>query len=222
VEVKLSLKDELFNPTINFNISVPDIDPTAETLINRYISTEQEKSRQTMSLLVLNRFSRAADVEYVGTSSSGVTANATEFLSQQLSIWASQISQSINVGVNYRAADAFSKEELEIALSTQLFNDRVTLDGNVGVSDNNQNTSNIVGDFNVEVKASEDGKFRFKAFNKTINNSILNNYNSPYTQGVGVFYREEFDTIGDLVRKFRDKFRKKDDSGATSNVPPVE
>lgn len=222
VEVKLSLKDELFNPAINFNISVPDIDPTAETLINRYISTEQEKSRQTMSLLVLNRFSRAADVEYVGTSSSGVTANATEFLSQQLSIWASQISQSINVGVNYRAADAFSKEELEIALSTQLFNDRVTLDGNVGVSDNNQNTSNIVGDFNVEVKASEDGKFRFKAFNKTINNSILNNYNSPYTQGVGVFYREEFDTIGDLVRKFRDKFRKKDDSGATSNVPPVE
>ncbi|OQA08536.1 MAG: hypothetical protein BWY67_01493 [Bacteroidetes bacterium ADurb.Bin397] len=103
---------------------------------------------------------------------------------------------------------------MEIAVSTQLFNDRVTLDGNVGVSDNNstsQNTSNLVGDFNVEVKVSEDGKFRFRAFNKTINNSVLNNYNSPYTQGVGVFYREEFDTIGELIRKFRDKFRKKDE-----------
>ncbi|MBK9424978.1 MAG: translocation/assembly module TamB domain-containing protein [Bacteroidetes bacterium] len=214
VEVLLSLKDELFNPTIQFQIKVPDIDPTAETLINRYISTDQEKSRQTMSLLVLNRFSRAAEVEYAGTSSSGVSANATEFLSQQLSVWASQISESINVGVNYRAADAFSQEELEIAVSTQLFNDRVTLDGNVGVSDNNntsQNTSNLVGDFNVEVKVSEDGKFRFRAFNKTINNSVLNNYNSPYTQGVGVFYREEFDTIGELIRKFRDKFRQKDE-----------
>ena len=119
------------------------------------------------------------------------------------------------MGVNYRAADAFSQEELEIAVSTQLFNDRVTLDGNVGVSDNNntsQNTSNLVGDFNVEVKVSEDGKFRFRAFNKTINNSVLNNYNSPYTQGVGVIYREDFDTFDEFLQGFKNLLKRKQDS----------
>lgn len=212
VEVHLRLTDELFNPTIKFNIEVPDIDPTAATLIDRYISTEQDKSKQTMSLLVLNRFSPADDVNYQGSSSTGVSANAAELLSQQLSNWASQISDVVAVGVKYRAADAFSQEELEVALSTRLFNDRVSLDGNVGVSgnnNNNQNTSNLVGDFNVEVKVNKDGKLRFKAFNKTINSSILNNYNSPYTQGIGVFYREEFDTVKELLQRYLNKLSKK-------------
>jgi len=133
-----------------------------------------------------------------------------------LSIWASQISDVIDVGVKYRAADAFSEEELELALSTRLFNDRVSVDGNVGVSgsNNNQNTSNLVGDFNVEAKISQDGRFRFKAFNKTINSSILNNYNSPYTQGIGFFYREEFDTVGELFRRYMNKLGRKN--------PPLE
>ncbi|MBL0341967.1 MAG: translocation/assembly module TamB [Bacteroidetes bacterium] len=216
VEVLLSLKDELFNPTIRFDVKVPNVDPIAETQINRYISSEEEKSRQTMSLLVLNRFSKPLDFEYQGvSSSSAVNTNAAELLSQQLSMWASQISNNFNVGVNYRAADAFSQEELDVALSTQLFNDRVSIAGNFGLSDNNQNTSNLIGDFNVEVKLSKDGKLRFKAFNKTINNSVLNNYNSPYTQGIGLFYQEEFNTVGELVKRFRDKFRRKEPS---SNV----
>nr|HMT28684.1 translocation/assembly module TamB domain-containing protein [Bacteroidia bacterium] len=210
VEVELSLKDQLFNPTIRFDIKVPDIDPTSETLINRYISTEEEKSKQTMSLLVLNKFAKPDDVEYQGQSSTGLNANAAEILSQQLSVWASQISDVVNVGVNYRAADAFSQEELEVALSTQLFNDRVSIDGNVGYSENNKNTSSLIGDFNVEVKVSKDGKFRFKAFNKTVNNSIINNYNSPYTQGIGIFYQEEFNTLDELINRFKDKFKKKE------------
>ncbi len=218
VEVKLTLKEDLFNPNIHFDIEVPDIDPTSETLIKRYISTEEEKSKQTMSLLVLNKFAKPADVDYQGTSSTGINANAAEILSQQLSVWASQISDVVNVGVNYRAADAFSAEELEVALSTQLFNERVNIDGNVGYSDNNTSTSNLIGDFNVEVKVSQDGKFRFKAFNKTISNSILNNYNSPYTQGIGIFYQEDFNSAEELIERFRDRFRRKEDPDAVNDA----
>lgn len=163
-----------------------------------------------MSLLVLNKFQKAENVTYQGTSSSGVGANAAELLSQQLSNWVSQISTNVNVGVNYRAADAFSSEEFEVMISTQLLNDRVVIDGNVGVSENNKTTSNLVGDFNAEVKVSKDGRLRFKVYNKTINNNILNNYNSPYTQGLGILYRQEFNTIGELVKKFRERFKKKE------------
>ncbi len=211
VEVSLHLTESLFNPSINFNIGIPDIDPTAEALVSRYISTDEEKRKQTMSLLVLNRFSPAAGIDYQGSSSSGVSANAAELLSQQLSIWASQITNVVNIGVNYRAADAFNKEELEVALSTRFFKDRVTVDSNLGVSDKNRNTSNIVGDFNVEVKVNERGSLRFKAFNKTIDNNFLNNYSSPYTQGIGIFYTQEFNTVGEMFRNLFVKNRKPDD-----------
>lgn len=211
VEVNLHLTESLFNPSINFNISIPDIDPTAEALVSRYISTDEEKRKQTMSLLVLNRFSPAAGIDNQGSSSSGVSANAAELLSQQLSIWASQITDVVNIGVNYRAADAFNKEELEVALSTRFFKDRVTVDSNVGVSDKNRNTSNIVGDFNVEVKVNQRGSLRFKAFNKTIDNNFLNNYSSPYTQGIGLFYTQEFNTVGEMFRNLFIKDKKRED-----------
>ena len=34
---------------------------------------------------------------------------------------------------------------------------------------------------------------------------LLLQLNSPYTQGIGFFYREDFDTIGELWRKYFDK-----------------
>lgn len=221
VEVTLRIREELFNPEISFDINVPDSDPLTDVLISRYINSEQEVSRQTMSLLVLGRFSKSDDVEFVGTSTNSVSANASELLSQQLSVWGSQISDDVDIGFNYRAGDSFSQEELEIMLSTQLFNDRVKIDGNFGYIGNSkvtssENTSDIIGDFNVEVKVSDDGRLRFKAFNRTITNTITNTYNSPYTQGMGILYRQDFDHIRDLFRKHRDADEKKarDQQGA--------
>lgn len=212
--VKIHLAESLMNPAINFNIAIPDVDPTSETLINRFIATDQERRKQSMSLLVLNRFSPAEGVENQGASSSGVGANAAELLSQQLSVWASQISNDFNIGVNYRAGDAFNSEEFEIALSTSLFNDRLLLDGNLGVTDKTQRTSNIIGDFVAEAKISKDGRFRVKAFNKTVDNTLLTKSNSPYTQGLGVSFNREFNTFGELWRNWFGKpIRKEGEEG---------
>ncbi len=146
-------------------------------------------------------------------TSGAVGANAYEFLSQQLSNWASQIDDNINVGINYNPGTSLTQEELELALSTSLFNDYVTLETNVGVAGNNagspQNTSNIVGDFSVDVKARKDGKVRLKAFNRSNNNSLINNLNSQYTQGIGIFYREEFNSLSELRQRWRDKRNRK-------------
>lgn len=220
VDLELHLTDKLFNPSISFDINVQNVDPTIDNQIRRMIDTEEEKYRQAVALLVMRRFT--APSEYRSTVSSGnvVGANAYEMLSNQLSNWASQISNQVNVGVNYRPGDALTSEELEVALSTSILNDRVTIDGNVGYANSSspadQNTSNLVGDFNVEVKASKDGRIRLKAFNRSNNNSLINNINSPYTQGVGVFYREEFNSLRDLGRKYRELFRRKKNAPETS------
>lgn len=135
--------------------------------------------------------------------------NLSEFVSQQLSNWASQLSDKFNIGLNYRPGDALNKDEFDVSVSTELFKNRVAVESNVGVANNSNQTSNIIGDFTVEFKISKDGNLRAKAFNKTNTNNLINNLNSQYTQGIGVFYRKEFNTVSDLVESFRRKRNEK-------------
>ncbi len=204
VECMLILEDKLFNPNISFDIVLPGGDEAMRELIERRITTEQEMNRQVFSLLVLNRFMPATTDQYNTALGYGVGSTSSELLSNQLSNWLSQISSEFDIGVNYRPGDQISSQELELALSTQLFDDRVLIDGNLGVAGNNpaqnQRTSNIIGDVNVEVKITPEGKFRIKAFNRSNTFDIINT-NSPYTQGVGIFYRKEFDNLSELFRR---------------------
>jgi hypothetical protein len=131
-----------------------------------------------------------------------VGQNVGELVSNQLSNWASQLSSTVDIGVNYRPGDALnSKDEFEVSLATELFSSRVSVEGNFGVANGSNQTSNIIGDFNVEFKINKDGNLRARAFNKTNSNNIINNLNSQYTQGIGVFYRREFNKRSELFEK---------------------
>ena len=81
------------------------------------------------------------------------------------------------------------------------------VEGNVGVA-SDQTTSNLVGDFNLEYLVSSDGRLRMRTFNRSNNNNLLN-YNSPYTQGLGIVYREQFDTLHELWQKYMKKKKPK-------------
>jgi hypothetical protein len=209
VETMLILEDKLFNPTISFEILVPGGDENTRELIERVITTEQEMNRQVFSLLVLNRFMPATTDQYNTALGYGVGSTSSELLSNQLSNWLSQISTDFDIGVNYRPGDELSSQEVELALSTQLFDDRVLIDGNFGYAGNEtatgnsaQSASQIIGDVNIEVKITPEGKFRVKAFNRSNTFDIINT-SSPYTQGIGLFYRKEFDDFSDLFRRVR-------------------
>lgn len=223
VETYLILKDKLVNPTITFDIGIPGADEGARDMMERLITTEQEMNRQVFSLLVLNRFMPTTVDQYNTALGYGVGSTSSELLSNQLSNWLSQISSDFDIGINYRPGDEISSQELEVALSTQLFNDRVIIDGNVGVAGQNpaagsQRTSSIIGDVNVEVKITPEGKFRVKAFNRSNTFDILNT-NSPYTQGIGVFYRKEFDNLGEIWRRNRRSF---DEAVFPEEIQPEE
>jgi hypothetical protein len=158
-------------------------------------------NQQAISLLVLGGFS--------STGSSGSNpVNPAAIVSNTLSSMLSQISNDFNIGINYVPGDRVTDEQLEVALSTQLLDDRLIIDGNIDVSGSSassQKTSAIVGDFNIEYKLTPDGRFRVKAFNRSNDLSLYTQY-APYTQGVGIFYRKEFNSIHDFFnRKRKDK-----------------
>ncbi|MEA3317232.1 MAG: translocation/assembly module TamB domain-containing protein, partial [Bacteroidota bacterium] len=219
IECQIFLTENLMNPSINFNIDLPSADEDTKTRLRSAINTQEQMNKQFLALLVINNF--LPDPTYVssdpgaayGTSTLGFgQVTTSELLSNQLSHWLSQISDEWDFGVNYRPGDELSQDQVEVALSTQLLNDRIIINGNVGNSQQNlqTQTSDIVGDFDLEIKLNESGKLRFKAFNRA--NDKLIYKESLYTQGVGFFYREEFNSLKELFRKiFNPKGKKEDE-----------
>ncbi len=212
VECYVVLTGELLNPNIKFEIQIPDLDPDFQRAVFSELDTTNTAmmNQQMISLLVLGTFSfnNAANVS-LQSSYYNVIAN-------QLSSMLSQISDNVDIGLNYKPGDNVSQEEFEVALSTQLFDDRLTIDGNFGMTYDrtDQSASNIVGDVDVGYKLTPDGQWILKVFNHSNVNSWYNynNYDqtSPYTQGVGIAFRKDFNNIRDLFKSKKKKSEKKE------------
>lgn len=209
VEVGMRLRDRLMNPEIAFSVRLPSVDESMRAQVNSAISTEQELNRQVFALIALNRF--VPPPQYVGAGSVGSNAAGTttsELLSNQVSNWLSGLSKDVDLGFNYRPGGNITQDELELAVSTQLFNERLLFSSNVGVQYGGQNGSasagsgsNLLGDFQLEYLLTRDGKIRLKAYSVSNDRNLNRADQAPTTQGVGVVYSREGDTFWDLFRK---------------------
>ncbi len=160
----------------------------------------------------------------MGTTGSIAGVTASELLSNQLSNWLSQISDDFDIGVNYRPGDQITSDEVEVALSTQLLDDRIIISGNVDVGGQETNPSTdasnnpyIMGDFDVEFRITDN--VSIIAFNRARDELLFET--APYKQGVGISYKEEFDNLKQLVSRYRDgianrKKKRKNRRGADS------
>ncbi len=210
VECYIKLTNQLLDPTISFEIKIPDLDPDLQRQVFAQLDTTNiaMMNQQMISLLVLGSFS------YSNASNYNLSTSGYTILTNQLSSMLSRISDDVDIGVNYKPGDNISNQEFEVALSTQLFDDRLLIDGNFGVSYDNsgQSASNIVGDVDVAYKLTEDGRWILKAYNHSNVNSwyYYNNYDkvSPYTQGVGVAFKKEFTTLKQLFRSRKSSKKK--------------
>jgi hypothetical protein len=211
VDCNLAMQGNLTSPTIKFDIDLKNADEKIESQVNNL--TEDDLNKQVLSLLIINKFQPLPGLSSDFISAGGVGVNTTELLSNQLSNWLSQISNDFDIGINYRPGSDISSKELEVALSTQLWNDRVSINGNVGVG--NQSTSaassagsSVVGDFDIEVKITKNGKFRVRAFTRANNNTVYEM--APYTHGAGIFYKEDFNTVSELINRYKTAIFKSD------------
>jgi hypothetical protein len=208
VECQIVMRDKLMTPDISFSIEVPAADPEIRQRVQGILNTEEKRNKQFLSLLVINNFLPDQDMIGPGRGSSfGMSATeaskttVSEFFSNQLSNWLSQLSRDVDFGFNWRPGDEMTSDEVEFALSTQVLNDRVSINGHVDVGGRYTNTSNIVGDFDVDIKLNRSGKLRLKAFTRA-NDNLIRPHLSPYTQGVGLFYREDFDSFDELLYRY--------------------
>jgi hypothetical protein len=219
IDCKLKISDKLFSPDIDFAIDFPTVDATAKSRIQNVLADEAELNRQVFSFLLFRTFVTPA---IYNNNSGGVTAGGaaastgSEMLSNRLSSFLNNYVgnltglNDLEVGLNYRAGSN-TGNEVDLALSKQLFNNKVSIDGNFGVN-NSQTTKNSSGiiDVNIEYKLTDDGRYRVKGFNRSNDVNQVATSGGPYTQGIGLFYREEFETVNQLFTRYLAKLKKKD------------
>ncbi len=204
------ISGNLLTPVIKFDLDLPGADDEVVRRVKATVNTDDMMLQQMVFLLVFGKFynPQLASSQTANTTSSMATSFATSTISSQLNYWMSQISNNVNLGMNYQDAnngDVYRNNSFEMNVTTNLFNNRLILYGNVGYR-NKYGSTNFVGDFDLEYKLTKSGRFRLKAYNKT--NDML--YSTAlYTQGLGVMYKETFDTWKNLGKTYKELTRKK-------------
>jgi hypothetical protein len=106
-----------------------------------------------------------------------------------------KMTDNLSIAPNFRTNKGdFSDMEVDVALSSQLLNNRLLLNGNFGYRDNTYNTTNtnFIGDFDLEYLLNSKGTFRLKAYNH-FNDQNYYLRNALTTQGVGIVWKHDFD-----------------------------
>ena len=203
VECLIHLKEALLNPTITFGMRLPNAsEDITQTVFSAVDTTNQMvMANQALSLLVFGKFAYAG-----GSAGADQTMSLAGLFSANYQF---AINQNMNVGVSYHSGNLDSYDEYQVALRTELFENRLTIETNVGVMSSNNpeagGASNIVGEFDLYYKLSKDGRLQAHFYNHSNYNSNFNSFaidkRAPYTQGLGLSYSRSFPTFRDLFRR---------------------
>ena len=165
--------------------------------------------QQVLYLLALNRFYTP---QFSGTSDGELVSMASSTLSSQISNVVSQLTDKVSLNPSFKSGrNDFSDMEVDLALSSQLFDNRLIINGNLGYRDRSVSQTTFIGDFDLEYLLTKDGKLRLKAYNH-FNDAYYYLKSALTTQGVGIIFRKDFDDAFKFLRKKKKRNGLKTDS----------
>lgn len=192
VEAGLTISNKLSNPDIGFFINIPDLDPATKSRVDACLDTEDKVQKQFVALLLLGSFI-PSDESGVFNGANMLYSNVGEIVSGQLNSILSRLDIPVDLGLSYQT-NTSGNNVFDVALSTQLFNNRVTVSGNVGnrqYKPTSAASSDVVGDLDIEVKIDENGKLRVKLFSHSAD-SYSNFLDNFQRNGIGLSYQKDF------------------------------
>lgn len=198
VNCGIGISGKMREPQLTFSIDVPDLDPTTKSKVESALSTEDKVQKQFISLLVSNGF--------IPDEQSGITNNSNTLLSNVADIMANQLNNilqkleiPLDLGLNYQYSDS-GADIFDVAVSTQLFNNRVIVNGNVGNRDYGTSSStDVVGDVDIDIKLDKPGQLRLNLFSHSADD-YTNYLDNTQRNGVGITYQREFSRLKAFFR----------------------
>ncbi len=216
VNCTLNISGELEQPDLTLGLEFPAADEELRRRIMNVINTDEILNRQIVYLLLLNRFAATDNVADNTANNNmtavvGVTLNT---LSRQLNrmIYQALGTDNLSFDLNYKNDDFSTMGEWQVAMTSQLMDNRLTINGNIGSrEDLVNNDTQFIGDFDLEYKFTQSGRWRLKMFNRSNDSRYFKS--AMTTQGMGIVYKEQFNTFSELRQTFRQRlvnaFRKK-------------
>lgn len=206
----LNIKESLSKPAIGFDLEAPGADEEARSIITRIKNDPDELSRQFFSLVLWKTFQPLAGSAFTGNNA------AIDLVTNQINAILNKVSDDYTLNLNVDSDNLTGDNTYEFGVSKGFLDDRLILSGSFGVenrkTDESSNQNSIIGDLNLEYLLNESGTFRINIFNESNDKTIIQNSDqSSFTQGVGLYYKEDFHTLKDFkaVQYFLDIFRKK-------------
>ncbi len=212
VDLYTRITGGLFDSKQEFDIKIPNADSTiASELEFKFDNNKNSKMLNFASLLLANTFYN--DETRADLVSGFTTGTVTDVVSNVFSNVLNK-GGKIQVGFGFNQADKTSVEDIkknddvvDVSVSTQI-NNRVIVNGKVGVPVGAKAQTNVVGEVNVEVLLNEKGTLRGKFFNRP-NDVQYSLEEEGYTQGVGLSYQVNFNNIKELGKKINPFNQKK-------------
>lgn len=198
VECGIKISDKLSNPRLKFSINIPDLDPTIKSRVESALSTEDKVQKQFLSLIITNSFLPDEQSGIVNNSSM-LYSSVTEIMANQLNNILQKLDIPIDLGMKYQPNDK-GNDIFDVAVSTQLFNNRVVVNGNIGNKQHTSGSQNgVVGDLDIEIKLDRSGAFRLNIFSHSAD-QYTNFLDNSQRNGAGLTYQTEFKNFRKFIK----------------------
>ncbi len=220
VDLITDIKGTLFNSTEEFSIEIPNSSSTVATELAFVLNDNDENTtlRQFFSLLISKSFFNEDNLASNGNSA--ITGTTSDIISGALSDIFNEEGDKFQIDLGYTSGEKNDVETLnidnqvDISLKTQI-NDKILIDGNLGVPVGTKTQSSVIGEVKVEFLVDDDGNLRYTVFNRQ--NEIQYSEEEGYTQGVGLIYQIDFGNLKEMFSKFGLKRKKRNTFGESED-----
>lgn len=203
----LQLGGIITQPAINLGLELPGAEPEIERRIQSLLNTRDERNRQVLYLMTLGKFYTPENRRSTTSVSEGWASLASSTISEQLTHLLGSFSKDIQFGTNIRTSNsAFEDTDVELRFSGTWFNNRLSVNGNVGYHNNPFLQGKYIGEFDLEYKLNPEGTLRLKGYNR-YNNMYQYLRQSLTTQGLGFMFQRQFDSFSELLMRKQPKKR---------------
>ncbi|WP_330443602.1 translocation/assembly module TamB domain-containing protein [Flavobacterium sp. C4GT6] len=217
INVVTLLTGNIMNFDPEFNIEFPNVNSVMKADLDYRLSDPNNRKTQALGLLTTGSFISPSSVNAYGA--------LTETASGMFSNLFKEDDSKINVDFRYNGAErnpyADTYSTLGLTLNSQI-NDRITINGQLGVPVGGVNESVIAGNVEVQLRLNDDGSLKARVFNRENDINFLGE-GIGYTQGVGISYSVGFNTFSELWKKiFSPEVKKSGDDNNSNDIPDSE
>lgn len=217
VELNIALAGNLEQFDPEFSFEFPNVNSAIKSELQYRLESEEERANQALYFLA-----SGGSFQSRGLNDLSISGTIAERLNGIINGIFSNGDGKFNLGLNYEAGENRPEyqtgDRFGVTLQTQI-NDRVLINGKVGVPVGGADASETVvaGDVEISFLLNDEGTLTAKVFNRE--NSIRNFGEAVgYTQGLGLSYNVDFDTFKELIQNF---FKKSEKVEETIKEEPV-